>query len=68
MIDKIKSIKDPYLLEEISKLLNMEVNESEIMKLTPSQERSIAEGKSDIDANRTMQDKDANDEIDQWLN
>lgn len=68
LIDKIKHLKNPYLLEEISRLLDIEMQNLEPLKLTPEQKDAIAQGKKDIAEGRKLSNDAANDEINQWLN
>ncbi len=68
ILEKIKNLENPDLLEEIYRFLELETSDLEVYKLTPEQQKSIEEGLEDYKKGNIMTDKDVNDEIDKWLN
>ncbi len=68
ILEKIKNLENPDLLEEIYRFLELETSDLEVYKLTPEQQKSIEEGLDDYKKGNIMTDKDVNDEIDKWLN
>ncbi|MGI8893738.1 MAG: hypothetical protein ACR2GN_09815 [Bacteroidia bacterium] len=68
ILEKIKNLENPDLLEEIYRFLELETSDLEVYKLTPEQQKSIEEGLDDYKKGNIMTDKDVNDEIDRWLN
>jgi hypothetical protein len=67
LIDKIRTTEDQHLLEEIYRLIEIESEDFEPMKLSSEQKQAIAQGQKDIKEGKFLTDKEANDEIDQWL-
>ncbi len=67
LIDKIRTTEDQHLLEEIYRLIEIESEDFEPMKLSSDQKQAIAQGQQDIKEGKFLSDKEANDEIDQWL-
>ena len=67
LIDKIKSTKNQDLLEEIYRLLELEYDDLEVLELSEEQKKAIIKGQSDIKKGKTLTNKQADSEIDQWL-
>jgi len=67
LITKIKSTKNQDLLEEIYRLLGLEHDDLEVLKLSEEQKKAILKGQNDIKKGRTLTNKQADSEIDQWL-
>ncbi|MEO5571723.1 MAG: hypothetical protein ABIT08_13575 [Bacteroidia bacterium] len=67
VLNKIQALNNPYLLEEVYRLLEMETEDIEPLKLSPAQKEAIKEGQQDIAKGNKLSDKQADDEIDQWL-
>ena len=67
LIDKIKSIKDENILEEVYRILEIGSKEVDMIVLTNEQKQSIDEGLKDIEEGRYLSNKDANKEIEEWL-
>lgn len=67
LISKIQAMNNPLLLEEIYRLVGMETENMEPLKLNNSQKEAIEEGRKDISMGLRLSNKQADDEIDQWL-
>lgn len=68
LIDKIQSTKSNALLEEINLLLSLsEDSENEVYHLNEEQQNAIAEGREDIKKGRFLTNKEASEDIQQWL-
>jgi hypothetical protein len=67
LIRSIKSVENPEVLEDLYKLLNIEVEDIEKLKVPPHVKKSILQGQKDIREGRYLTNKQADDEIDQWL-
>jgi len=68
LIDKIQKTENKDLLEEASRLLDIEAENLEIYKLTDEQRKAVHEGKKQIAEGRYLTDDQANKETDEWLN
>ncbi len=67
VLNKIQSLNNPYLLEEVYRLLEIETENIEPLKLSPAQKEAIKNGQRDIAKGAKLSNKQANDEIDLWL-
>jgi hypothetical protein len=67
LISSIKSVENPDILEDLYRLLNIEVEDIEKLKIPPHIKKSIQKGQKDIKEGRYFSNKQANAEIDQWL-
>ena len=63
IINTITNLKESYIIEEIKKLLDFELDES-TYKITDKQRKRLTEAKSD----KILSETEANNEIEQWLN
>lgn len=63
IIDKIVNLKESYIIEDIKKLLDFELD-SKIYQLNDDQKRRLNEAKSD----KILTEKEANRKIEEWLN
>jgi len=63
IIDKIVNLKESYIIEDIKKLLDFELD-SKIFQLSDAQKRRLNEAKSD----KILTEKEANRKIEEWLN
>jgi hypothetical protein len=68
ILEKIKKLENPELIEEIYRLLESETSDLEVYKLTPEQQKSIEEGLDDYKKGKIISDKAVNDEIDESFN
>lgn len=67
LIEKIQLTDDGKLLEEVSRLLDVEIKESDVYKLNDKQREAIEEGRKQIINGAYLTDEESNNEIDQWL-
>ena len=67
LIEKIKLIDDDKLLEEASRLLEVEIEESDIYILNGKQKEAIEQGRKQISKGEYLTDEESNKEIDEWL-
>ncbi|MDE1193511.1 MAG: hypothetical protein PW786_15395 [Arachidicoccus sp.] len=66
LINKITSINDSSLLEEVKQLLDFETNES-VYQLSDEQKNRIAEARAEYKAGNFLTIDEANNEIEKWL-
>lgn len=66
LIDKIRGIKDPELLEEISHLLEMQEPDS-LYPLNEEQKNTVKEAREQIQNKQSLSNDQANKDIDEWL-
>lgn len=67
LIDKIKSIQDENILEEVYRILEVGTQEVERIILSTEQKDSIDKGLNDIEKGDYLSDEEANQEIKEWL-
>ncbi len=67
LISTIKSVKDPDVLEDLYRLLNIETEDIEKLKIPARVKKAIAQGQKDIKEGRHYTNKQADDQIDRWL-
>lgn len=67
LIASIKSVKDPGLLEDLYRLLNLEVENIEELKTPAHIKDSVTKGLWDIRNGRYMSNRQTDAEIDKWL-
>ncbi|MEP6556569.1 MAG: hypothetical protein ABJB11_23645 [Ferruginibacter sp.] len=67
LIEKIQITNDDKLLEEASRLLEVEIEESEVYILNDKQKEAIDEGRKQIVKGEYLTDEESNKEIDEWL-
>ncbi len=67
LINKIKEIDDPAILEEVSNLFELQESET-IYKVNEKQGKSIEEAKEQIKNKQTLSNEQADKEADEWLN
>ena len=68
LISKILHTDSPELLGEISRLLQIESDEMEVIKLSDEQKQAIVKGQEEIRNGRFLTNEQADQEIDEWLN
>ncbi|MEI9944559.1 MAG: hypothetical protein WDN26_10115 [Chitinophagaceae bacterium] len=66
LINKIKEINDPAILEEVSNLFELQEPET-IYQTNERQKAAIDEGKKQVKKNDTLTDEQASKDIDEWL-
>lgn len=67
LIEKIQLTDDDKLLEEASRLLEVEIVDSEIYILNDNQKMAIEEARKQIINGEYLTDEESNKEIDEWL-
>lgn len=67
LIEKIQLTDNDKLLEEASRLLEVELEESDVYILNDKQKAAIEEGRSQINAGEYLTDEQSNKEIEEWL-
>jgi predicted transcriptional regulator len=68
LIEKIQVTDDDKLLEEASRLLEVDIDESDVYILNDKQKEAIEEGRKQIINGEYLTDEESNKEIDEWLN
>ena len=67
LINKIKETNDPVILEEVSNLFELQEPDT-IYQVNDEQKKAIEEAKKQIKDNQTLNDEQADKDIDEWLN
>ena len=67
LISRIANTKEPCIIEELSKLLDFELNE-EAYKLNPHQHHRVSEAKAEYLSGNVLSEQQADEAIEQWLN
>ena len=67
LFEKIQLTEDENLLEEASRLLEVNLDENSIYILSDKQEQAIKEASKQIVEGSFLSNEDANKEIDEWL-
>ena len=67
LIKSIKSVENPELLGDLYRLLNLEMEDIEKLKIPVNTKESVTKGHWDIRNGRYMSNRQADAEIDQWL-
>ncbi|WP_234110387.1 MULTISPECIES: hypothetical protein [Chryseobacterium] len=63
IINRIANLKESYIIEEIKKLLDFELDES-VYQISDAQRKRLTEAKTD----KVLTESQANKEIEEWLN
>ena len=63
IINRITNLKESYIVEEIKKLLDFELDEN-IYQVSDKQKKRLIEAKTD----KVLSEGEANNEIEEWLN
>jgi vacuolar-type H+-ATPase subunit H len=66
LIEKIKNIQDPRVIEEIYRLLEINVDES-VYKLTDEQKKEIDQARREIYRGEGIPSEQVDKEFDEWL-
>ncbi|MFZ4056940.1 MAG: hypothetical protein ACOYKE_02325 [Ferruginibacter sp.] len=67
LIEKIQSTDDNKILEEVSRLLELEIVESDVYILNDKQKMAVEEGRNQIIKGEYLTDEASNKEIEEWL-
>jgi predicted transcriptional regulator len=67
LIEKIQLTDDDKLLEEASRLLEVDIEESDVYILNDKQKEAIEEGRKQIINGEYLTDEESNKETDEWL-
>jgi len=67
LISTIKTVKNPDVLEDLYRLLNIETEDIEKLKTPAHVKKAIAKGQKDIKEGHYFTNKEVEAEIDQWL-
>lgn len=67
IISRIANVNEPHIIEEVSNLLDFELN-TEPYQLSPQQLQRVGEAKNEYASGKVLTEKQANDEIEKWLN
>ena len=67
LINKLKEINDPAILEEVSNLFELQELET-VYHTNDQQKKAIEEAKEQIKNKQTLTDEQAGKDIDEWLN
>ena len=67
LINKLKEINDPAILEEVSNLFELQEPET-VYQTNDQQKKAIEEAKEQIKNGQTLTDEQAGKDIDEWLN
>ncbi len=66
LIEKISKINDKNIIDEIYRLLEVDI-ENSVYQTNTEQKKSIQEARQQIKEGATLSEKEANKEIDEWL-
>ena len=66
LINKLKEIDDPAILEEVSNLFELQEPET-VYQTNDQQKKAIEEAKEQIKNKQTLTDEQAGKDIDEWL-
>lgn len=67
VISRIANLNEPHIIEEVSDLLDFELNKA-VYQLSPRQKQRVSEGKTEYLKGKILTEEDANNDIEQWLN
>ena len=67
LIRSIKSVENTDILEDLYRLLNIETEDIEKLKVPVPVKRSILKGQKNIKEGKYYTNRQADDEIDKWL-
>lgn len=66
LIDRINSIQDRNILDEVNRLLEVDIDDS-IYQTSEEQKQEIEEAQHQLSQNQGISSKDADREIEKWL-
>lgn len=67
LLNKIEQIDDPKIINEIYRLLAIDVDE-DVYQTNDAQKKAIETGLSEIESGETLTEKEANEQTSKWLN
>jgi len=67
LIEKIRQTDDSVLLEEATRLLDIEINQSDVYVLSESEKADIEEARQQIKNGESFTHEEANQLINEWL-
>jgi len=67
LINKLKEINDPAILEEVANLFELQEPET-VYKVNDKQKKAIEDAKEQTKNKQTLTDEEAGKDIDEWLN
>jgi len=67
LIRSIQSVENPVILEDLYRLLHLEVEDMKKLEVPEHIKKSIRKGQKDIKEGRYFTNKQVNAEFDQWL-
>lgn len=68
LIERIKNIQDPRVIEEIYRLLDVTIEEESVYILTEEQKKAIAQAREEINRGEGVPSEEVDKEFDAWLN
>lgn len=68
IIARIQATKNEKVLEEVIRLLDLDVLESDAFILNESQKKAVTEAEEQIQEGQCVTDEEASQEIEKWLN
>lgn len=68
IINKVRQVNDEEVLNDIYKLLDDSMDDSEIMMLSENHKNAIEVAKRQIEKGEYLTNEQANQEMDKWLN
>jgi len=66
LISRITNTQEPYIIEELCKLLDFELDK-EAYKLNPQQQHRVNEAKAEYLSGNILSEQQADEAIEQWL-
>ena len=66
LIKKISQVRDSNVIDEINRVLDFELDEG-IFNLNSNQKARILEGKKEYKTGKILSEKEANNQIQEWL-
>ena len=67
LINRIINLKDDYIIDQIQRMLDFEFEDG-VYKLSEEQTQRIMEAREEYASGKTLSEKEANSEIEKWLN
>jgi archaellum component FlaC len=68
LIERIKNIQDPRVIEEIYRLLDVTIEEESVYIPTDEQKKAIAQAREEINRGEGVPFEEVDKEFDAWLN
>lgn len=67
LIDRIRSIKNKDILDEVHRLLDVDIEDDSVYQLNNQQKKEIKHAQNQIKQGKGIQSNEADREIDEWL-